>query len=40
VTYEFPESLRLSHDVVDPRQVGGNPAVTYPVLEGFILPEP
>jgi len=36
--YEFPESLHLNHDVVDPEQVGGNPAITYPVLLGFIAP--
>ncbi len=38
VTYEFPASLHLNHDVVDPEQVGGNPAVTYPVLARFIAP--
>jgi carboxylesterase len=38
LTYEFPESLRLNHDVVDPEQVGGNPALTYPVLLRFIAP--
>lgn len=37
-TYEFPESLHLNHDVVDPEQVGGNPALTYPVLLRFIGP--
>jgi hypothetical protein len=36
--YEFPASLRLNHDVVDPEQVGGNPALTYPVLTRFIGP--
>jgi carboxylesterase len=34
--YEFPADLRLSHDVVDPEQVGGNPAITYPVLIRLI----
>jgi carboxylesterase len=34
--YEFPASLKLNHDVVDPEQVGGNPSLTYPVLLGFI----
>jgi len=34
--YEFPEPLHLNHDVVDPEQVGGNPAVTYPVLAAYI----
>lgn len=37
-TYEFPAALRLNHDVVDPEQVGGNPALTYPVLASFIAP--
>jgi carboxylesterase len=36
VTYEFPAALHLNHDVVDPEQVGGNPAVTYPVLADLI----
>lgn len=36
--YEFAESLHLNHDVVDPEQVGGNPALTYPVLMRFIGP--
>jgi carboxylesterase len=35
-TYEFPAALHLNHDVVDPEQVGGNPALTYPVLSGYI----
>ena len=34
--YEFPAALRLNHDVVDPEQVGGNPALTYPVLVAHI----
>jgi carboxylesterase len=38
VAYEFPADLRLNHDVVDPEQVGGNPAVTYPVLTRLIGP--
>jgi carboxylesterase len=38
LAYEFPVSLHLNHDVVDPEQVGGNPALTYPVLAGFIAP--
>jgi carboxylesterase len=37
-TYEFPAALHLSHDVVDPEQIGGNPALTYPVLLRFIAP--
>ncbi len=36
LTYEFPGSLGLNHDVVDPEQVGGNPALTYPVLLRYI----
>ncbi len=36
LTYEFPAALHLSHDVVDPEQVGGNPALTYPVLLRYI----
>ena len=36
LTYEFPASLKLSHDVVDPEQVGGNPALTYPILLRYI----
>ena len=36
--YEFPSALRLSHDVVDPEQVNGNPAITYPVLMRLIGP--
>jgi len=37
--YEFPEELKLNHDVVDPDQVGGNPGLTYPILTRFILPD-
>ena len=36
LAHEFPAALRLNHDVVDPEQVGGNPALTYPVLLKFI----
>jgi len=38
VTWEFPDSLKLNHDVIDPEQVGGNPAITYPVLSRLIGP--
>jgi carboxylesterase len=38
VSYEFPGRLHLNHDVVDPEQAGGNPAVTYPVLMRLIGP--
>ncbi len=36
--YQFPAALKLNHDVVDPEQVGGNPALTFPVLTRLILP--
>jgi len=36
VAYQFPADLRLNHDVVDPGQVGGNPAVSYPILLRYI----
>lgn len=36
--YEFPAALRLNHDIVDPAQVGANPAATYPVLVKLIAP--
>ena len=36
--FEFPAELELSHDVVDPEQAGGNPPLTYPVLERMIGP--
>ncbi len=36
LTYEFPVSLHLNHDVVDPEQAGGNPALSYPVLLRYI----
>lgn len=35
--YEFPESLHLNHDIIDPEQAGGNPKLVYPVLEDLIL---
>jgi alpha-beta hydrolase superfamily lysophospholipase len=35
---EFPDSLKLNHDVIDPEQVGANPAVTYPALLSLIDP--
>jgi len=37
-TFEFPVVLHLNHDIVDPEQIGGNPAVTYPVLTRLIGP--
>lgn len=37
-TYAFPAALGLNHDIVDPEQVGGNPALVHPVLERLIAP--
>jgi pimeloyl-ACP methyl ester carboxylesterase len=37
-SYEFPARLRLNHDIIDPEQVGGNPALVYPVIEALIAP--
>jgi esterase/lipase len=34
--YELPDSLRLPHDVIDPRHPGGNPDVVYPVLAALV----
>lgn len=34
--YEFPDSLQLPHDVIDPDQPTGNTAVTYPVIIALI----
>ena len=34
----FEKTLGLNHDIVDPEQVGAQPAVTYPVLERLIGP--
>ncbi len=36
--FEFPESLRLNHDVIDPDQVGARTDLTYPVLLDLIDP--
>jgi len=38
VAFQFPKELKLNHDVVDPRQAGGNPSITYPVLTALIGP--
>jgi pimeloyl-ACP methyl ester carboxylesterase len=38
IHYHFRSALHLSHDVVDPEQVGGNPSITYPVLTRLIGP--
>ncbi len=37
-TIEFPASLHLNHDIVDPEQVGARPAVSYPVLLAALAP--
>lgn len=37
-SYRFPDSLHLSHDIVDPEQVHGDPSITYPVLVRLIAP--
>ena len=34
----FAKELGLNHDIVDPEQVGADPAVTYPVLTRLIGP--
>jgi hypothetical protein len=36
--YEFPESLGIGHDMIDPLQVGANPAVSYPVILELLAP--
>jgi alpha-beta hydrolase superfamily lysophospholipase len=38
VAYQFPARLHLNHDIIDPEQVGGNPALVYPVLLDLIAP--
>ena len=35
---QFDKALGLNHDIVDPEQVGAQPAVTYPLLERLIGP--
>jgi alpha-beta hydrolase superfamily lysophospholipase len=34
--YELPDSLRLPHDVIDPRHPGSNTNAVYPVLDALI----
>lgn len=36
--HEFAKSLGLNHDIVDLKQVGADPAITYPVLTRLIGP--
>ncbi len=37
--YEFPDSLRLPHDVIDARHAGANPAASYPVVLALVRGE-
>jgi alpha-beta hydrolase superfamily lysophospholipase len=39
-TYEFPDSLGLPHDTVDPEQLGANVATTYPVFTALVYGQP
>jgi alpha-beta hydrolase superfamily lysophospholipase len=34
--YELPDTLRLPHDVIDPRHPGSNAAAVYPVLAALV----
>jgi alpha-beta hydrolase superfamily lysophospholipase len=34
--YQLPDSLRLPHDVIDPRHPGSNTPAVYPVLDSLI----
>lgn len=34
--YELPDSLRLPHDVIDPRHPGSNTDAVYPVLDALL----
>jgi acetyl esterase/lipase len=34
--YELPDTLRLPHDVIDPRHPGSNAAAVYPVLFALV----
>ena len=36
--FEFPASMHLSHDMIDPLQVGARVDVVYPRLDDLILP--
>jgi len=35
--YELPDSLRLPHDVIDPRHPGSNISAVYPVLDALMV---
>jgi len=39
-TTAFPGTLHLSHDLVDPEQVGADPALTYPPILAALDPTP
>jgi esterase/lipase len=34
--FEFPDSLRLPHDIIDPEELSGDTAETYPVLLALL----
>ena len=36
-TYEFPESLDVRHDMIDPEQTYQRVAITYPVIESLVV---
>lgn len=35
--YELPDTLRLPHDVIDPRHPGSNTSAVYPVLDQLLV---
>jgi hypothetical protein len=35
--YMLPDSLRLPHDVIDPRHPGSDVAAVYPVLDALVF---
>jgi hypothetical protein len=37
--FEFPESMHVGHDMIDPKQVGARVEVVYPVLVGLVRGE-
>ena len=40
IEYQFPESLQVLHDMIDPEQVGARTNVVYPVLAALALGRP
>jgi hypothetical protein len=36
IRYTFPAGHALGHELIDPEEPGGNPALTYPVLLDLI----